>query len=230
MKSAIMMLLFLILCGCGNSSPGTVIEENPDPITFLALGDSYTIGEAVPEDQRWPLQLATALRKRGIKISPPMIIARTGWTTGDLLEAMDRQLDGEQYDLVSVLIGVNNQYQGKSITEYEKQLREILSRAISHSRTGKDGVFAVSIPDYGATPFGEGNREEIAAEIQVFNEVFRSVATEFGVDFYNITPISKRAATEPGLVAEDGLHPSGRMYELWVMHFLDQVVEKVGSL
>ena len=159
-----------------------------------------------------------------------MIIARTGWTTGDLLEAMDRQLDGEQYDLVSVLIGVNNQYQGKSITEYEKQLREILSRAISHSRPGKDGVFAVSIPDYGATPFGEGNREEIAAEIQVFNEVFRSVATEFGVDFYNITPISKRAATEPGLVAEDGLHPSGRMYELWVMHFLDQVVEKVGSL
>ena len=227
-------LIILILISCNDSSEKTVAEENETPaeasLTYLALGDSYTIGESVAEEARWPLQLADSLRERGIEIEQPKIIAKTGWTTGDLLQAMDQQLqEGEQYDLVSILIGVNNQYQGRTIEEYEQQLKEIFDRAIARSKTGKSGVFAVSIPDYGATPFGAPKAEEIAKEIEEFNAVFERIAEAHEVAFYDITPVSKRAKNEPDLVANDGLHPSGKMYSLWVSEFLDELAEKITS-
>ncbi len=234
MKKLILLFSFLCLFISCNSSSEKVEETAPvieeQPFTYLALGDSYTIGESVAEEARWPLQLADSLRERDVEIDKPKIIAKTGWTTGDLLNGMDAQLeDGEQYDLVSILIGVNNQYQGRSIEEYEQELQTIFDRAITRSKTGAAGVFAVSIPDYGATPFGASKSEEIAKEIEEFNAVFKRIAEAHDVPFYNITPVSKRAKDEPDLVAEDGLHPSGKMYSLWVHEFVDEVLEKTSA-
>lgn len=220
--------LVLLLVGCSSSTEvlkpeENVIPDNPNNLSYLALGDSYTIGERVPEELRWPVQLSAKVRFKGIEINQPRIIAKTGWTTDNLLNAMDANLNDEKFDLVSVLIGVNNQYQNKSIADYEEDLNTIFSEAISFSKTGKDGVFVVSIPDYGATPFGASNAEEIGREIEEFNTVLEKVANQFDLAFYNITPISKMAKSDRSLVADDGLHPSGKMYSLWVEHFLDQV-------
>tara|TARA_B100000929_G_C15488669_1_gene413669 strand:- start:856 stop:1488 length:633 start_codon:yes stop_codon:yes gene_type:complete len=204
-------------------------QEPDDPnFSYLALGDSYTIGESVLETDRWPVQLVEQLRVRGYKMAAPKIIAKTGWTTEDLLREIENELNIQRdFDLVSILIGVNNQYQGKRISEYEEDLRTIFNKAVNHSKTLEKGVFAVSIPDYGYTPFGSANQEEISAEIDRFNEVFKRIADEFNVPFYNITPISREAGNNPDLIASDGLHPSELMYKRWVDQFINQVAEKL---
>lgn len=229
MKKIYFLFISLIFLSCNSTQDVTNNQEPDDPrYSYLALGDSYTIGESVVETQRWPVQLAEQLRARGYKMAAPKIIAKTGWTTEDLIRGMENELNIQRdFDLVSILIGVNNQYQGKSINEYEEELRQIFRKAVNHSKTLKKGVFAVSIPDYGYTPFGASNQEEISAEIDDFNEVFRRVAEEFNVDFYNITPISREAANNPELIASDGLHPSGLMYQYWVDQFVIQVAEKL---
>ncbi|HAJ81825.1 MAG: lysophospholipase [Zunongwangia sp.] len=220
-----------ISCSSGRSIPEAQkdngSEGNPK-YSYLALGDSYTIGESVKESERWPVQLTKGLRERGYAMAAPKIIARTGWTTADLIAGINSELDVQRdFDLVSILIGVNNQYQNKSITEYEEELREIFRKAINHSKKMEAGVFAVSIPDYGVTPFGAAKKDEIGRDIDAFNEVFKRVAQDFNVDFYNITPISRRAADDPNLIAEDELHPSGLMYRYWVEDFILNVVEKL---
>lgn len=233
MRSFIAVLSLLIfMVGCSSSTEALKPEEaespnNPNNLSYLALGDSYTIGESVAEDMRWPVQLIKQLRTKEIEINTPKIIAKTGWTTDNLLNAMDANLGDEKYDLVSVLIGVNNQFQNKSISDYETDLNTIFTEAIDLSRTGREGVFVVSIPDYGATPFGASNSEEIGREIAEFNAVLEKVAGEYSLEFYNITPISKLAKSDRSLVANDGLHPSGKMYKLWVDLFLNDVLEKV---
>lgn len=229
MKKIYFLFLSLILLSCNSTLDvkNNQEPENPD-YTYLALGDSYTIGESVVETERWPVQLAEQLRDRNYKMAPPKIIAKTGWTTEDLLKGMENELGVQRdFDLVSILIGVNNQYQGKLITEYEEDLRTIFRKAINHSKTREQGVFAVSIPDYGYTPFGAARQEEISAEIDRFNAVFKRVASEFNVSFYNITPISRDAEENPELVASDGLHPSGLMYEFWVNQIVNMVAEKL---
>lgn len=229
MKKNYFLILSLILISCSSTVDSTSNQTPEDPkYTYLALGDSYTIGESVMETERWPVQLAEQLRDRGYKMAAPKIIAKTGWTTEDLLLGMENELNIQRdFDLVSILIGVNNQYQGKRITEYEEDLRTIFRKAVNHSKTMEKGVFAVSIPDYGYTPFGSANQEEISAEIDRFNEVFKRVSEEFNVPFYNITPISRDAKENPDLVASDGLHPSGLMYQYWVDQFVNQVAEKL---
>ncbi|MCL6219138.1 SGNH/GDSL hydrolase family protein [Zunongwangia pacifica] len=203
-------------------------DSNAPKYSYLALGDSYTIGESVEESERWPVQLTEALRERGYAMAAPKIIARTGWTTADLIAGINSELNVQRdFDLVSILIGVNNQYQNKPITEYEEELREIFRKAINHSKKMEAGVFAVSIPDYGVTPFGSANQDEIGRDIDAFNAVFKRVAQEYNVDFYNITPISRRAADNPDLIAADELHPSGLMYRYWVEDFILNVVEKL---
>ncbi len=229
MKKIYFLLIALSLYSCSSTLDVRNNEEPVDPrYSYLALGDSYTIGESVVETQRWPVQLAEQLRGRGYKMAAPKIIAKTGWTTEDLIRGMENELSIQRdFDLVSILIGVNNQYQGKLITEYEEELRQIFRKAINHSKTREKGVFAVSIPDYGYTPFGAADQEEISAEIDRFNEVFRRVAEDFNVDFYNITPISRDAANNPDLIASDDLHPSGLMYRFWVDYFVNQVAQKL---
>lgn len=222
-------LLLLILMGCKEKSPKNIKVVEEAPLRYLALGDSYTIGESVAPGERWPVQLTERLRADGLEIRDPRIIATTGWTTRDLLAAMDAQLVNEKFDLVSVSIGVNNQFQGRSIDEYREELYEIFKRAITHSENGVDGIFAVSIPDYGVSPFGAERAEEIGRELEEFNKVFKEVASEFNIEFFNITPTSREAANNPHLITHDELHPSGEMYKAWVDLFYPEVKQKIIS-
>ncbi|MFO7720435.1 MAG: SGNH/GDSL hydrolase family protein [Gillisia sp.] len=227
LKKFLFLLSFIgFLSGC--SSVREIGTPNAADFSYLALGDSYTIGESVPVAQRWPVQLTEMLRARDYKMAAPKTIARTGWTTRNLLDAMETELRVQQdFDLVSILIGVNNQYQNKSISEFETELNELFRKAINHSRTREKGFFALSIPDYGATPFGEENMETIGREIDEFNAVFRKVAEAHNVAFFNITPISRDAKNNPALTAADKLHPSGLMYQYWVDLIIDDVAKQL---
>jgi acyl-CoA thioesterase I len=191
--------------------------------TFLALGDSYTIGEDVDLADSWPYQLRAALKKEGFSIGPPTVIARTGWRTDNLIAAIAEAQPDTKYDLVSVQIGVNNQFQGKAIEAYKKDLRALFNTAITLCSQGRKGVFVLSIPDYGSTPFGKIERQEIGKEIDLWNTACKEICDEFELPFYDITPISKKGATDNSLVAKDGLHPSGKMYALWVAAIIEPV-------
>jgi lysophospholipase L1-like esterase len=184
-------------------------------ITFLALGDSYTIGESVPEKERWPVLLAKRLNAKGYQVEEPRIIATTGWRTDDLKNAIDKANLVNSYGLVSLLIGVNNQYQGKSVESYKPEFEELLRRAIELAGGRKDRVFVVSIPDYGYTPFGQPKQETISHAIDAFNNANREITLRYGVRYYYITELTRKGLEKPELVAPDKLHPSGAMYALW---------------
>ncbi|MEO8381897.1 MAG: SGNH/GDSL hydrolase family protein [Acidobacteriota bacterium] len=176
---------------------------------YLALGDSYTIGESVAEAERFPNQLA-----RQLGIAEPRIIAKTGWTTDELNAAIDAANVTGTYDLVTLLIGVNNQYRGRDAEEYRREFAALLQRAISFAGGDAGKVIVVSIPDWGVTPFAEGrDRAKIGSEIDQFNAINREETRRAGARYADITPISRRA--DPSLVAPDGLHPSGKQYGEW---------------
>lgn len=199
------------------SLPGIPVEPQPaDPIRYLALGDSYTIGESVSSDQNFPAQLYDALQQSGIPVSSYKIIARTGWTTANLKAAIEGASYKDTFNMVSLLIGVNNQYQGKSIETYKVEFVELANRAIQYAGGKKERVFVVSIPDYGYTPFGKNNQQSISTQIDAFNVANKQLSDSLGLTYYNITPISRRGLSEPDLVAGDGLHPSAKMYKEWV--------------
>lgn len=224
------VLLFLglsltLLSSCAATSHSAATNTG-NGLRYLALGDSYTIGRSVPVAGRWPLQLAAALRARGRPVAPPRILARSGWTSQDLLSAMGNGPTTEQFDLVSVLIGVNNQFQNDSIETYRRDLREIFRRAIALSKRGRHAVFVLSIPDYGATPYGAADAGTIGRAIDRWNRVYRDVAGEYRLKFFDITGISRRGAEDPTLVSFDRLHPSAAQYRLWV----DAIAAKVAAL
>lgn len=181
------------------------------PTKFLALGDSYTIGESVAEAERWPNQLADRLH-----IPRPTIIATTGWRTDQLMAAIEAAQLTSEYDLVSLLIGVNNQYQGKPAHQYEVEFEGLLKKAIELAGGHAQQVFVVSIPDYGFTPFGKAKQATITTQLNEFNAINKRVADQYQVTYFNITDISREGLAKPELVASDGLHPSGKMYSLWV--------------
>ncbi len=193
---------------------------------FLALGDSYTIGASVEESERWPEQLAEELRNNGLPMDKPEIIAITGWTTNDLLSGIDARALKDTFDLVSLLIGVNNQYRGYDIKQQEKEFKELLEIAKAFAGGDSTRVFIVSIPDYGATPFGQSaNPELIGKEIDEYNALNRSIASDYNIRYFDITPISREAKSDPDLVAKDGLHPSGKMYARWVQEIYPWVLD-----
>lgn len=194
-----------------------------EPVKFLALGDSYTIGESVLSRDRWPTQLADSLQQRGIDCLEPKIIATTGWRTDNLKSAIAKTKFKEKYNLVSLLIGVNNLYQDKSIDIYATEFEELLSMAVRLAGGNQSQVFVLSIPDYGYTPFGKNNQEKISAGIDAFNTVNESITRKFGVKYYSITEISRKGLAAPDLVTTDGLHPSGKMYAAWVEKILSDV-------
>lgn len=181
---------------------------------YLALGDSYTIGESVSEKDRWPNQLAALIpNKRGVDVT---IIARTGWTTSELWDGIQTIDPQGPYDMVSLLIGVNNQYRGYGIDEYREEFKFLLGKAIEYAGGKSEHVIVLSIPDWGVTPFAaDRDREKIASDIDVFNAVNHEESQKAGVHYVDITPISREALNTPALVAEDGLHPSGTMYAEW---------------
>jgi len=187
-------------------------------ITLLALGDSYTIGQSVSENDRWPIQLKNqnnALND-SVKIETVNIIARTGWTTQELSGALDDANISTTYDLVSLLIGVNNQYRGYPVEEYPQEFKSLLNRAIHYAGGNRNHVFVVSIPDYGYTPFGKSKQETVSKEIDEYNAINKSIAEEYGIQYFDITPISRSGLNNSELVASDNLHPSGYQYKLWV--------------
>jgi lysophospholipase L1-like esterase len=192
-----------------------------EKIKFLALGDSYTIGEAVDERQRWPVQLVDQLRKKGFNAEEPEIIATTGWRTDDLKNAILKRNPAKDYTLVSLLVGVNNQYQGKSAESYAPEFQGLLTMAIEFAGGDKSKVFVVSIPDYGFTPFGKEKKANITMAIDEFNSVNKKITQALGVKYFNITDISRKGLEDQELVAHDGLHPSGKMYTLWVKRILE---------
>jgi lysophospholipase L1-like esterase len=207
--------------------------DQPKAMRYLAIGDSYTIGEGVAEQDRFPVQLAAALRSATIAIEAPRIIAKSGWTTDELDAALQADLPNPEFDLVTLLIGVNNQYRGRSVDEYRTQFETLLRRAIHFARGRADHVVVVSIPDYGVTPFVTAKRnkaetdddaedaekfnaDRIAGELDEFNAAAKSVCTAAGVHWVDITRASRSDALIEGMLADDGLHPSGPMYAHWV--------------
>lgn len=213
-----------------NDLPFENSENETDTLRYLALGDSYTIGESVAPDERWPNQLVAKINSEqdNVHISSAQIIAQTGWTTANLSNAMDQQnVDSQQYDLVSLLIGVNNQYQNQPLSLYQAEFPILLQRAIDLVGGDPGKVFVVSIPDYGYTPFGSGNQANISASLAQFNAACLELTIAAGVAHYNITPISQQYPSTSGLVAADGLHPSGYQYQLWVSSFWEDVLGQV---
>lgn len=181
-------------------------------VRFLALGDSYTIGESVAPAERWPVQLAAALHT-----ADPEIIARTGWTTDELNAAIDKADPKGPYGLVTLLIGVNNQYRGRDAEQYRKEFAALLQRAIGFAGGNAKHVVVVSIPDWGVTPFAKDrDRAKIGREIDTYNAINKEETAKAGARYADITPISRRAAADSSLVAGDGLHPSGAMYKEWL--------------
>ena len=186
------------------------------PSTVLALGDSYTIGEGVAASESWLAQLVRMLRARGVAVADPTIIARTGWTTDELLAGIDSARLECPYDLVTLLIGVNDQYRGGSAAEYRPRFRELLERAVKFADGNPTHVIVVSIPDWSVTPFADGrDRGAIARAIETFNAANREEAILRGARYVDITHSSRAAADDPDLLAADGLHPSADMYDDW---------------
>jgi lysophospholipase L1-like esterase len=180
------------------------------------LGDSYTIGESVEEGARYPVQAARLLREKGVLCEAPEIIATTGWTTSDLLSAMPQAAPHQSYDLVTLLIGVNDQYRGWSQEQYSREFETLVQRSVRLAGDSASHVIVLSIPDYSVTPFARNsNKALIAAQIDSFNIINSRISKEHHVRYLDITEESRKAASDPSLVASDGLHFSGKEYAVW---------------
>ncbi|MBC7399874.1 MAG: SGNH/GDSL hydrolase family protein [Mucilaginibacter sp.] len=223
--------------GTGNSSTnagnttGSPATSSDGSLTYLALGDSYTIGESVTQDQSFPYQLTAQLNTQ-LKVAAPTIIATTGWTTLDLINGINNSgATTKMYNFVTLLIGVNDQYQGMSQEAFRSRFIALLNTAIKFANGDKNRVFVISIPDYSVTPYVSGNNTEtltrIALEINAFNGVSKVESDKVGVNYINITDISQQAANDRSLLAPDGLHPSAKMYSLWVQRLVPLVKSKL---
>jgi lysophospholipase L1-like esterase len=205
-------------------------ENNLQPLRLLMLGDSYTAGEGVDADKSWPFQLAGRLETESNPECQVNVIAQTGWTTADLLKGIYRSSVQGPYDLVFVQIGVNNQYQMLPIRTYQAEFREILSLAVEFTGRDPQRVIVLSIPDWGVTPHAEGlNPKNIAAQINRYNALNLLEASKAQVGYVDVTPLSREAAANPALLADDGLHPSGLMYATWIEEMLPLVQEGLGD-
>jgi lysophospholipase L1-like esterase len=213
------LVLIIMMLSCSSTetqnsiTPDNMNPNNPNR-TFLALGDSYTIGESVDEKDRWSMQLIDLL-KTDFNFTKHDIIARTGWTTSELTQAIEARKLTEQYDMVSLLIGVNNQYRGQSVDTYRVEFKTLLNTSIKFTKNDAKRVFVLSIPDWGKSPFAEGqNKSKIASEIDTFNKVAKEECTKANIVFIDITEITRKN-TDASMFASDGLHYSGKMHRLW---------------
>jgi len=204
------------------------IDAQDKALTFLALGDSYTIGESVPIYENFPYQSVQLLRKSGISVHAPEIVAKTGWTTDELMAGIDRTIFEKSYDIVTLLIGVNNQYRGKDPSTYEKEFEQLLNKAIAFAGGNKQHVFVLSIPDWGATPFAASrDRIKIGKEIDLFNSINKKSTDAAGIAYISITEGSREATSNASLVAKDGLHPSGLEYGRWAKKLADAILQSI---
>lgn len=197
----------------------TTTDPVDTALRYLALGDSYTIGEGVPATGTWPFQLAATLRAQSIDLDDPQVIATTGWTTDELTAAIDAAAPQGPFALVSLLIGVNNQYRGRPLAEYRQQFEQLLQRAIALASENPARVLVLSTPDWGFTPYAQAhdcNAAQVAREIDDFNAAARACCGDYGVAFVDITPVSRDGGDQPAMLVEDGLHPSAQMYRRWM--------------
>mgnify|MGYP001351250170 FL=1 len=229
-------IFYLNISACGE--PEAIESDNMintgtalTSISYLALGDSYTIGEAVDSTHRWPVQLADSLRRiHHLRVDEPQIVATTGWTTNELQHGIEQADLKDKYELISLLIGVNNQYRGYAFEQFEKEYEALIKWAIQHSVHGASGIFAVSIPNYGVTPFGQARGEDtIRAELLAYDAKAKEICQRFGIPFFDITPISELTKDNPTFIADDQLHPSGLQYTEWVRSFASQVAELISD-
>lgn len=231
-----MRIFFLVFSLLFNACDREMVSTNNPPInppftptktiSYLALGDSYTIGESVEEAERFPVQFVHQLRDAvdSVAIKDAQIIAKTGWRTDQLQTAIEEADLPDTFDLVSLLIGVNNQFQGRPIETYKTEFTELLNRSIELAGGDKNRVFVLSIPDYAFTPYGQGsNPTFISAGVDNFNAANKEITEMIGVRYFDITPISREGVEKPGLVASDGLHPSGEQYRQWVEVFFSEM-------
>lgn len=206
-------------------------DENPKPSTslkILSLGDSYTIGESVCDTCRFPEQLKDSIKEKiGNQDVELKVIARTGWTTTVLKNAIANESLDEDYDLATLLIGVNNQYQRKSFDIFEKEFPELVGMAIKHAKGKKENLIVVSIPDYAFTPFGNGNTS-ISEDIDKYNSFTENYCKQYSIAYVYITDITRKGLDNPDLVAADGLHPSTIAYSKFVSRILPEALEKIG--
>lgn len=207
-KTIVVTLLFLL-------SFVPIFSQN-DSITFLALGDSYTESTGEVQHNGWPAQLVSLLNKKKIPVASPKIVAKVGWTTTDLITHINAEDLQPPYDLVSLLIGVNNQYQGLPLDTFKAEFPALLETAIRLANNNPDNVFVLSIPDYSVTPFARfKDKKKIAQELETYNSIIEDVANQYQVQFIEITELSKKAAFNRSLIVSDSLHPSGKMYKTW---------------
>jgi len=220
------LLIYLVLFSLFSCQEKAETQTTNEPIQYLALGDSYTIGQGVDTLDRWPNQLSSKLEQDGYTIEKTDIIAQTGWKTSDLLNAIeDSSL--ENYNLMSLLIGVNNQFSGIPFEIYANEFDELINQMID--AVGSNRIFVVSIPDYGVTPFGSNNSETIAQELDDYNEYARSRCQALNIPYINITEISRILGASDGALASDNLHPSGIQYAEWVEKIGPAVIEIIGE-
>lgn len=220
----IIFLSLIIIYSCGSTDQNMTNNKPPRPLTYLALGDSYTIGEKVDPSDRFPSIIVEKLRAEKISIEDPKIVAITGWTTDELSAAIDKENLDDTWDIVSLLIGVNNQYRGYPKEQYEREFNDLLNRAINFAGGYKTHVVVLSIPDYGYTPFGQTkDPEKISKELKEYNQYAQKLCTDKNILYLNITPFTEEGLSNPDYVAEDGLHPSGLMYRKWIDHYYSEI-------
>ncbi|WP_234364365.1 SGNH/GDSL hydrolase family protein [Lunatibacter salilacus] len=214
------------------NTPTTDTPFRTGPVSYLALGDSYTIGQGVDPSQNYPNLLTLKLRNRGVAIKDPVIIAITGWTTQDLLQGIRQdKLDKQQFDLLTLLIGVNNQYRGQSLEDYEKDFSELMVKSLALVGDDAERIIVISIPDWGVTPYATSlaqDKKRIASEIDSFNETNKLLAEKSGVRYLEITEEYRSLGHMDQYLALDGLHPSEKVYDRWAERLTEIITEEMN--
>lgn len=201
-----------------------------DSITFLALGDSYTYGASELRVNSWPIQLVSQLRKNKTTIKAPVIVAKPGWTTTDLLSGIEDEVANTKFDLVSLLIGVNNQYKNRDISIFKKEFPILLDKSIALAKDEPKNVIVLSIPDWSVTPFARfKDKSKIVKELETYNAIIKDEAIKSGTTYIDITKISRNALVNPSLMASDSLHPSKKMYRLWAKKISKKLPKEISK-
>ncbi|MCR9154905.1 MAG: SGNH/GDSL hydrolase family protein [Bacteroidetes bacterium] len=233
MRSLILIYSLFVLLACAKQdAPPTskVAKEASKTYRYLALGDSYTIGTAIGPENSYAAILGDSLAITNPEDSLVYeVIAKNGWTTKDLLQGISASQPDSSFDVVSILIGVNNQYQRRSIAEYESEFKILLGKAASFGKQDYSNVVVISIPDWGVSPAGAANRAQVASEIDAFNAAQKLICDTLGVRFIDITPLSRTALNNAALIASDGLHFSSEMHRLWTKLIFEDWKERLSD-